>query len=153
MINKNYAKAYAEIDVIIENALTDLIDQIPKSFIKFIKDNKQNDYSFRYDNSKPLHEQNMMDETRTILTIIYRDFLCSQEERKEINDILVENDNKYNQELEEKYNTDLLFKGNKKENNISTFQQLVIYDENKNIFHKLKKFLDKIFKNGRKPTI
>ncbi len=146
MINKNYAKAYAEIDVIIENTLKDLIDQIPKSFIKFIKDNKQNDYSFRYDNSKPLHEQNMMDETRTILTIIYRDFLCSQEERKEINDILVENDNKYNQELEEKYNTDLLFEGNKKENNISTFQQLVIYDENKNIFHKLKKFLDKIFK-------
>ncbi len=147
MIDKNYAKAYAEIDVIIENALTDLTSRIPKSFIKFIKENKQKDYTFKLDSLKPLHEQNMMEETKAILTIMYRDFFCSQEEKEKINDILLKNDNKYNQELEEKYNADLLFKDHKKEINISTSQQLVIYDENKNIFHKLKNFFKKIFRN------
>lgn len=114
MIDTNYAKAYAEIDVIIENILTDFITLIPQQFINFIKDNKQKDHILELDKLKPLHEQSMMDETKAILTIIYRDFLCSQEEKDEINAILLENDNKYNSKLEVKYEFDNIFNNNKK---------------------------------------
>ena len=82
-----------------------------------------------------------MEETKIVLAVIYRDFLCSEEERKEI---LERDKNKlleFEQELREKYNPDNIFKNknNSSENiqdNISTETAVVEYKE-KNFIQKL----------------
>ena len=96
MMDENYAKACVEVETILENVLTDFISLIPKEFMEFIKESKKEDYIFKFDRSKTLHQQDLMEETKAILTIIYRDFFCFQEQRNEINSVLLENDNKYN---------------------------------------------------------
>lgn len=54
----------------------------------------------------------MKPKTKTLLTIIYREYWCNEEERTELDKILIENDKLYEAELREKYNPDNIFKKN-----------------------------------------
>ena len=80
-------------------------------------------YNFELDHSKSINEQNLLHETRIILSLIYRDYICDAEEKK----ILLEKDKKDIQKemefLREKYNID--FKSMKRgtKENIDTNQE------------------------------
>ena len=41
-------------------------------------------YILKYDNTKGINEQNLKQETRAILSVIYRDYICDEEIKKEI---------------------------------------------------------------------
>ena len=57
-------------------------DKIPSSVIKFIDDNRNKDYKINIDYSKNINEQPIKKDTRILLSIIYRDYLCGDEERE-----------------------------------------------------------------------
>ena len=41
-------------------------------------------YISKYDNTKGINEQNLKQETRAILSVIYRDYICNEDIRKQI---------------------------------------------------------------------
>lgn len=69
-----YKKAYAEILIIFEHLSDELINLIPPKFIKFLEDNADLEHTFEYDASKPVNEQRILKETRTMLALVYEEY-------------------------------------------------------------------------------
>ena len=80
-----------------------------------------------FDYTKSINEQNLQREKRIILSLIYRDYICTEEQRRK----LIQKDKEeleiIEKELREKYNPDNLFKNNttKTTNTTNTNMELV----------------------------
>lgn len=90
-------KSAVEINAIFENLPTDILEKIPSTVKVFFKQIASDTYSFKYDTSKRLNEQNLMPKTKGVLALIYRDYICTKEER-------LEYIQKYNSFLENRQN-------------------------------------------------
>lgn len=89
--------------------------KIPDRFKNIISTEKSQTYIPHIE--EPFEECNIMEQTKIILAVIYRDFLCSEQEKNEIKLKDSQKLLEYEKELREKYNTDNLFK-NKKESDV-----------------------------------
>ncbi len=89
-----YKKALFEVYKILENTDKETREKIPKRFINFIKENMDENHEFKLEEKKELINQNLMLETKQIIALIYRDYLCDEKERKE----LLENERNKNKE-------------------------------------------------------
>ena len=79
-------QAYVEVSEILNHLNKDLYSKIPTTFINFINNNKDSNYKPNLDFSKNINDQSLLNDTRTILSIIYRDYLCTPEKKKELLD-------------------------------------------------------------------
>ena len=79
-----YREAFTEVNEILKYLSEDLLKKIPKEFIDNIKENMSTSYVLKYDNTKGINEQNLKQETRAILSVIYRDYICDENIKKEI---------------------------------------------------------------------
>ena len=82
-----YHKAFKEVYLLINDLSSELYVRIPKSFIKIIQKNMDESYDISIEE---LNTQGMMEETETMMSLIFRDFICSDE----LNEKLIEYDNK-----------------------------------------------------------
>ena len=104
-----------EMNSIFDNMSIDLLNKIPLKIREYFKNNASTTYNFKYDKTKSLNEQKIKNKTRGILALLYRDYVCNEEERKEFNDIYREFINKKEQEKRNLYNPDDIFKVENKE--------------------------------------
>lgn len=79
-----YREALTEVNEILKYLSEDLLKKIPEEIIDNIKENMSTSYELKYDNTKGLNEQNLKQETRAILSVIYRDYICNEYMKKEI---------------------------------------------------------------------
>lgn len=139
-MKEQYFKAFAEVEQIIMLMPKGLQDKIPEKFKNLLSTWKDPNYIVNIE--EPFEECNIMEETKIVLAVIYRDFLCSKEEKREIQLKDSEKLKEYEEELRQKYNPDDIFK-NKKNN------QIVIEEtkpeETAMVEYKEKNFLQKIF--------
>ena len=83
MVKKeNYSKAYAEVETVLLTLEDSLKRKIPQNVMKALAENKDKEYVFDYDFIKPIHEQDISLEAKIMLSKIYKDYLCSEAERK-----------------------------------------------------------------------
>ncbi len=109
-----YQNALAEVDRILKLTQKDVITKIPQSFLNFIEDKKSKTYITNLNMETPLNEQNLLKETRAILSLIYRSYLCGLDESQKLKiDDIIELRRKQIK-LNEKYNYENLFKKNHK---------------------------------------
>ena len=108
-----YQNALAEVDYILGITSEKLLQKIPKSLLDFIKKYKTENYQIYLNEELPLAEQSLKKETRVILSLIYRSYFCSTDQRKKnkIDDIIELR--KQQRELEEMYSYDNIFKKDK----------------------------------------
>ena len=99
-----------ELNSIFENMSQDILNKIPLKIRDFFKNNASNTYSFEYDKTKSLNEQKIKDKTRGIIAILYRDYICDEDERKEYNNVYREFLNKKEEEKRNLYNPNDIFK-------------------------------------------
>ena len=104
-----------EINSIFNNMSIDVLNNIPLKIRDFFKNNTSSTYSFEYDKNKSLNEQNIKDKTRGIIALLYRDYICDDDERKEYNQIYTEFLNKKEDEKRALYNPNEIFKKADKE--------------------------------------
>ena len=106
MVEGSINQAFCEVLDIINHLSEDMYDKIPRSFMKILEKNKDINYNVNIDYSQSINDQNLLSDTRAILSLIYRDYICSKEERNR----LLELDNKEIEEherlLAEKYKID-----------------------------------------------
>lgn len=93
-----YKEAFTEVNEILKYLGEDLLKKIPKEWIDNIKENMSTSYKLEYDNTKGLNEQKLKQETRAILSVMYRDYICDDDRRKQI----IQNDREEWFELEKK---------------------------------------------------
>ena len=77
-----YSKALVELNEIIKHMSMDLQNKIPEELQEEFIRNADKNYVFNYDEDLPLEEQNIMEETNGLLSIIYSNYLCSEEEKE-----------------------------------------------------------------------
>ena len=101
-----------EIEEVLAHTQKELVQKIPINIRNFFLENTKNvtDYTAKYNPDVSLNEQELLDETKGILTLFYRDYWCSEEEKKKLENILNENERKYQEELRKEYNPDVFAK-------------------------------------------
>lgn len=145
-MNNINSEIYVDISVIISMMPTEMKSKISNSFINFIENNKSNNYISNINPNIPLKEQNIRKETKEMLGIIYRDYLCNEEERINLLHEEKRELTKLEAEKREIYNPDNIFKKNNlkennKENDIKNEVAIVEYKQSiiKKIITKIKK--------------
>lgn len=114
MVTKEFAEATTEINKILSYLPIEYVEKIPTKLRKFFKDIESKEYIPNIDPYKQLDAQDLRPKTKTLLTIIYRNYWCNEQEKAELDKKLLENDKKYEEELREKYNPDDIFKKREK---------------------------------------
>lgn len=142
------SEVYTDISIIIGMMPDDMKNKISSSFIKFIEENKSRDYVSNINPKIPLKEQEIRKETKEVLGIIYRDYLCEDKKR---NDLIRKEQmeiKEFEEELSKKYNVDNMFKNKEADKNfkidsISDKMQMKEYKESifKRIINKVLKVL------------
>ena len=112
MVTKEFAEASAEINEILKYMPSEEIEKIPSKLREFFREVASKDYVTNINPDLPLDAQEIKEKTKDIIALIYRNYWCSEEERKELDQKLIENDRKFEEELREKYNPDNIFKNN-----------------------------------------
>ena len=143
---KNTEIAYAEVDEILDLLDDEFIDKVPKNVRDFFKEEKDKECIVNIDIDKPLYEQDLQDETISLLTLLELNYWCeSEEEKNSILKELEQNDEIKEKELREKYNTDNIFKNKQSVVSDKNIEQisLVKYKEEgfiRKILSKIQKF-------------
>lgn len=83
-MNDEINKSFTEVLDIINHMEEKLYVKIPKEFIKLITENRDKNYEITIDYSRGINESNLLKETRVILSLIYRNYICSEEEREKL---------------------------------------------------------------------
>lgn len=112
MVTKEFAEASAEINEILKYMPKEEVEKIPSKLREFFKEVASKDYVTNINPDLPLDKQQIKEKTKDIIALIYRNYWCTEEERKELDQKLIENDRKFEEELREKYNPDNIFKNN-----------------------------------------
>lgn len=110
MENVSYAEAATEVLAILNYTEIEAVNKIPKKFINFLKENCSTTYKPEFDYTKSIKDLNLKPKTQALLGLIYLKYWADEQGKKEFNKKIRENEEKYQKELREKYNTDNLFK-------------------------------------------
>lgn len=148
-MERAYEEAFAEVDEILKIMPIDLLRKIPMQFRKMISKNKAQNY--KIDIQEPLDEEKLKEETVVILGLIYRDFLASPEEREELQAQDAEELRRIEEEMQQKYDMENIFKKRKSEkahqnNEFST--DLTLYEE-KGLIKKLFNWIKGLFNKNK----
>ena len=133
-------QAFSEVYDVINHMSKEMQEKIPKSFVNLIKDNRDLDFKFYIDYSIDIKEQ-LLEETKVILSLIYRDYLCDKEKREKLLAIDLEEIRREETVLQEKHKID--FESRKKDMQV---ENLPIKVEKGKWYIKIIDFIKKILK-------
>ncbi len=122
-----------------------IINKIPNSLIKeLVNYAADSNIECVINSEKKLEEQNISEESKDLIALIYYSFIANEEGKKEIKENWDINETKYQEDLKDKYNVDNIFKN---KNNINNENMCLVEYKEKNIIIKfIKKIIDKFKK-------
>lgn len=91
---KDYSKVFTELDEIFRYLPDEMLRKIPAKMKKVIRENKNKEYEFYYDESKELMNQDIYMQTKDFLAIIYIMFMCNKDDKERILRLCRESDRK-----------------------------------------------------------
>lgn len=130
--NNEFYDALSEIDIILE--YMEITSVFPEKMIQFIKENKNDNYHFEYNEKMSLNNQNITKTTKEILAILYFEYFCTNEQKEELENIWKENDKK----LLEQDETNSIKNQNIETNGIIKYKEPLI----KRILNKIKELMN-----------
>lgn len=143
-------QAFTEVYDVINHMEIEMQEKIPQKFINLIKENRDLDYKLNINYKEDIKKQ-LLKESKVILSLIYRDFLCSKEKKEKLLQLDLEEIRKEEKILREKYEID--FEKRKKEKiekNIEKTKEqdekLPIKVEKEKWYKKISEFLKRLFK-------
>ena len=77
----NYSKAYVEVREILNYMQEEDKCKIPKDFLDMMDNNMDRYYTFNYDETKTIDEQDILRETRALLAYVYLNYLGTDDEK------------------------------------------------------------------------
>ena len=85
-MTKEYQESFVEVVEVLNHSSPSIIEKIPTRLIDLFNANKSEDYTANIDFLSENWEEGLMPNTQAILALLYRDFLTSPEERKNLID-------------------------------------------------------------------
>lgn len=108
-VSSDQAYAFAEILEILSFTHISLVEKVPNKLISIFRNNALSTYKYHLNQDIPLEDQELSPETATLLTLISLNYWCTPEEKKELQQILIENEKTQKAKIEEKYSINNLF--------------------------------------------
>lgn len=110
VIKPEQAYAYAEILEILDYMEEEYVSKIPNKLINVIKANALETYERHLSAEVPLEEQEISEKTTALLAMLMLNYWCdSPEQKQELTDMFNENERKYQEELQRKYDPNNIF--------------------------------------------
>lgn len=135
---------YSEVYSILNMLGKSYIDKLPKELYKLVESNKLNSYAPVIESLEDLNNKNLHKESISMIILFYMNYWCeSEEEKRNMRQILETNYITNENEKREKYNVDNIFKNKIKEQNSDENTYLIKYK--KNFFIKILEKIKKIF--------
>ena len=137
-------KILVEVETILEKLDTNYKNKIPNELWEYIKQNTDKSQSFYYDENTSLINQKLNTDTVALLTYINMEYLLNENQKKDIKQILTNDEAISEQMKKELYNPDNLFKN--KATKIDTVENsvaMVKYKES--LFTKIKNWFKRTF--------
>lgn len=124
-----------------------ILNYFNPTFISKISDNvlkglnelaEKSSKSVKIDTNKKLKEQDIADETKELIVLIYYNYIATEEQKKVMMRIWNKNELLYREEIKIKYNLDNIFK---RERNIKEEKRIAIVEGKESIFQKILKMM------------
>ena len=115
-MESNYFKAYKEVIEILKNVPKESFDKIPQTMIDTFNAKMDTNYNFSIDINKDFEEQELLDETKAILAIIFRDYWATPYQKERIQAKEKYDRQRIEEEKRENFNYDIFNKDNKAKN-------------------------------------
>lgn len=150
-MNIKTKEIYSEVYQVLNLLGNEYIDKLPKSLFNMLEEKRNINYEPKYTEDIPLNKQNIKKETLSIIALLHLNYWCeNSNEKNELNQMLKDNENRYQNELRKKYNSDNIFKNrNKKDEikeNIVQNEVALVVEYEEPIFKKLINKIKNIFK-------
>jgi len=145
----DYNKRLVEVDEILNYLSEDDLLKIPQDVRKAIKENKDKEYIWNYDETKPLKEQEVSRDTIAILSYLNMEYLLNEEKKDFMKQLHNANEKKLEDSGLEKYGVENLFKEAEIEQEdlkeAKKSQELSLVENKESFFTKIIKNIKKIF--------
>ena len=129
-MNIKTKEIYSEVYQVLNLLGNEYIDKLPNSLLNMLKEKRNINYNPQYIEDIPLNKQNIRKETLAIIALLHLNYWCDNEKEKlELKQILKNNEDRYQQELRNKYNPEDIFKKNKQENIVENQVSMIEYKE------------------------
>ena len=145
-----YTKCLFELDEVLKYLNKEELEKIPYEIRSAIKEKKDKNYVWNYDESKDLSEQNLNRKTIAMLSYLNMEYLLNDEQKLLMEKLHRLNEEKLEREKSKKYNPNNIFKNNMHEDS----EEISAVDDNLEVEKKEKvkmvvkeeKWYEKIFK-------
>lgn len=137
MTENQYAIAYSEVLEILKYISKEDYNKIPQEKLNVFKTNASKDYKFRYNPQKTLDEQNVSKKAKAIIGLLFRDYWATESQRQKI--IRKQNYDrmKIEQEKQEKYNKNDIFKEKQINKNSMNMEKISIIEYKESLLSKI----------------
>ena len=102
MVNVEYSEAIVEILEILQHSDDGIMKKIPPHLIEFWQKNKSATYKPVLNHDLTLNEMNLKAKTKSLIAMIYVNFLCDDAEKNDIRLTVKSNEEMYQQQLRKK---------------------------------------------------
>ena len=111
-----YTKCLVELDEILNYLSVENLEKIPFEIRNNIKEHKDKEYIWKYDETKELKEQELDRKTIAMLSYINMEYLLNDSQKQYMEDLHKFNEQRKEKEKKRKYNLDNLFRNKVQEN-------------------------------------
>ena len=137
----NYTNFFKETLEVLKHFDSEFLSKIPNEFLSAMKEfASKSTITVNIDTSKNLIEQDISEECKEMISLIFYSYIATKEEKEELTELWNVNEEAYQKGLKEKYNVDNIFENSKKaietESAENSKKELVEYKE-KNFFQKI----------------
>ncbi|MBQ6992104.1 MAG: hypothetical protein IJN50_04245 [Clostridia bacterium] len=119
-------QAYSEVYTVLQNMPVEYVEKIPKKILKLFETEKLDNYEVNINKSNPIDKNYLSKNAMVLIAILNYQYWCPNKKVK--NDLYMQylsNNEKYEKDIQEKYNTDNLFKNKRNEQIKEETQELV----------------------------
>ncbi len=122
MENEREAYIWAEVYDCINILGEEYISKIPEDVYKSIEENRSLDYVSKYNEEEGITDDTFSKDAINVIAAMDLEYWCSEEEKKEKNELYSKNLEKKEAEAREKYNPDNVFKKPEKVETVNTIE-------------------------------
>ena len=155
MTYEDYADLAAEMNILLRYIDDELVEKIPQKIIEFFQDIASPHFKSRIDPRLPLDQQLLLPSTECMLTLLYRQYWCTNEEREELDELLLAGEETRQQEEQatfdnifQKIETNEVEFVHEAENLPVEVKENDIMNKIKAILHAIPELIKKLFNKG-----
>ena len=148
MSSTREAKEYTEVVVVLKELSQDDFNKIPRNIIDFLNAKRDKNYNFNININAPLEGQNISEQARMILAILFRDYLATDKQKEKIMNFEKAERMRMDEEAKKQYFVDNIFQKRKSkyEDKIEKEGESLIEYKEENIFIKIWNKIKQILK-------